>query len=81
MDRWSVIKLVPVSWRERRGALWGVVIAVWVVLYGALGLFWHFVLDHSWTEALVFTVVLLVVNGVFQWWALAHRQRSRRRAG
>ncbi|MEU8957269.1 hypothetical protein AB0C93_23540 [Streptomyces sp. NPDC048518] len=81
MDRWTAAKLVPVSWPERRGVLWGVVIAVWVVLYGALGLFWHFVLDHSWTEALVFTVVLSVVNGVVQWWALRLRQRTRRRAG
>lgn len=79
MDRWSVAKLVPAEWWERRGVRLGVVIAVWGVLYGALAVCYHSVLDHSWTDSLVFTVVVFVVNGVIQWWRLrGPRPRSRR---
>ncbi|MET7363560.1 hypothetical protein ABZS76_34665 [Streptomyces sp. NPDC005562] len=74
-------KLVPEEWWARRGVRWGVVITVWVVLYGAFAAFLHFVLHRSWTDTLVFVVVQLVINLVVQWLLLRGQQPTPRRPG
>ncbi|MEV0529156.1 hypothetical protein AB0I66_37625 [Streptomyces sp. NPDC050439] len=82
MDRWTVAKLVPAEWWAWRWVRWTVVITVWVVVYGAAAMFWHFVLDHSWADAIVFAVVLAVCNAVAQWWVWrTTRQKTSRRLG
>lgn len=79
MDRWTVAKLVPADWWARRWVRWTVVITVWVVTYAALAMFWHFVLDRTWVDALVFTAVLAVCNTAVQWWLLRTRQPTSHR--
>lgn len=79
MDRWTVAKLVPAEWWARPGVRWTVVITVWVVTYAALAMFWHFVLDHTWGDALVFTAVLAVCNTAIQWWLFRTRQPTSHR--
>ncbi|MFC8130707.1 hypothetical protein [Streptomyces sp. NPDC057302] len=81
MDRWSVGKLVPVEWWARRWVRWVVVITTWVVIYGALAVFWRLVLGRSWTDAIVFAVVVAVCNAVIQGWLLRTRQSSSRSPG
>ncbi|WP_409056807.1 hypothetical protein [Streptomyces sp. SYP-A7185] len=81
MDRWSVAKLVPTDWWARRWVRWTVVIAVWVIVYGACAVVWRLLLDKSWADAVVFAVVLAVCNALAQWWIWRTRQKPSRHPG
>ncbi|GGW96659.1 hypothetical protein GCM10010297_18180 [Streptomyces malachitofuscus] len=55
---------------------WTAVVMVWLAAYGAAAVVWRALTGKTWLDALVFAVLVTVVNVVAQWVA----SRTRRKA-
>lgn len=64
------------EWRSRRWVRWTAVVMVWLAAYGAAAVVWRALTGKTWLDALVFAVLVTVVNVVAQWVA----SRTRRKA-
>lgn len=65
------------GWWSRRWVRWAVVVAV----YGAAGVVWRTVTGKTWLDALVFLVLVTVVNVVAQWTTSWSRRKATVRDG
>jgi membrane protein implicated in regulation of membrane protease activity len=60
---------------------WTVVVVVWLVAYGAAAVAWRAMTGKTWLDALVFAIVVAVVNVVAQWVAGRAKRKAAARGG